>query len=125
MISLDPSSASSNDKWAHQVGVTIRSLEELRALVRADPFGGTQETPCTKRLITLLFHPPTSTFSTLYTSPAADFKILRVSDPGGFSAVTLAENKQSSGTLRFLEREFGKEQTTRNWTTILKIPGVS
>jgi uncharacterized protein (DUF1697 family) len=72
-------------------------------------------------LITLLSSPPDGAFHAPYSAPERDFTILRVSDDAVFTVVTLADGKRSSGVLNFLERQFGTDQTTRNWNTILKV----
>ena len=56
-----------------------------------------------------------------YTSPEKDFKVLRVEDRTVFSDVTLDGDRRSSGVMSFLERQFGTEQTTRNWNKIVRV----
>lgn len=107
----------------YPVGVIVWSLDELEALAASNPFQGIgiPPSPRTKLLTTLLSNPPTGAFRAPYTSPEQDFTVLRITDRAVFSVVTLAEGKRSSGVMSFLERQFGTEQTTRNWTTILKV----
>lgn len=105
----------------YPVRVIVRSLDELEAIAATNPFRGVPVSPRTKLLVTLLSERPAGRFMGPYTSPERDFKVLRVEDRTVFSVVTLDGDRRSSGVMSFLERQFGTEQTTRNWNTIVRV----
>ncbi|HKB46025.1 MAG TPA: DUF1697 domain-containing protein [Chitinophagaceae bacterium] len=107
-------------KLSYKVSVVIRSINEIRELVSSKPFKRIIVSPRTKLLLTFLSEKPISKIKTPFESSEKDFKILRVSDNEVYSVVTLLPNKHTSGLMSFLEKEFGKKITTRNWNTILK-----
>jgi hypothetical protein len=78
-------------------------------------------TPYRKLLITFLSEKPTHKIKIPYIPPEHDFKILRVLPYEICSLALLSPTRQRTGLLHFIEKEFGKNTTTRNWSTIKKI----
>lgn len=108
-------------EFGYPVRVIVRSLDELESIAATNPFRGVPASPRTKLLVTLLSERPAGRFMGPYTSPEKDFKVLRVEDRTVFSVVTLDGDRRSSGVMSFLERQFGTEQTSRNWNTIVRV----
>ncbi len=103
-----------------RVPVLLRSFSELQRLVALDPFKKITVTPQTRLYVTFLtekvkdktssnFFPPNNSFTILSKTKSEVFSVLDLSITG---------TPEAMGAL---EKEFGKEVTTRNWNTILKI----
>jgi uncharacterized protein (DUF1697 family) len=105
----------------HDVGIQIRSIEEIQKLADRDPFKKIKVTPDTKLYITFLPQKPTSKLKVPYTSPEKDFKILEVTDREICTAITISPGRATTEMMGILEKEFGKNITTRNWNTVGKI----
>jgi uncharacterized protein (DUF1697 family) len=108
-------------KLGYIVNVTLRTLEELTLLVKSKPFDQIKITPRTKLLLTFLPEKPISRFKIPYKPPGKNFTVLRITGNEIYSVVNLLPNKPSYLIMSFLEKEFGKKITTRNWNTIVKI----
>jgi uncharacterized protein (DUF1697 family) len=105
----------------HKVSVQIRSIDEIQKLADRAPFKKIKVTPETRLYITFLPEKPKSKLKIPYESPEKDFKILEVSDREICSVVTLSPGRGTLDMMGFVEKEFGKNITTRNWNTVGKI----
>ena len=107
--------------FGFDVAVIIRTLEEIQALVETDPFQEIEVTPNTRLYITFLSEKPTSDLPIPYQSPEKNYQILAVSDREICSVLTLTDKMRTTDAMNILEKEFGKNITTRNWNTVLKL----
>jgi uncharacterized protein (DUF1697 family) len=110
-----------HEAFGFRIGVVLRTLDELRTMVAADPYGGVTESEAAK-LHVLLFAEPLG----------ANAKIVGVK--GDFDVPTITERevhliayRKPDGTylassLLDMDRRITKGQlvTARNWNTILK-----
>ncbi len=103
------------------ISVIVRSIGEIQHLADADPFKGITITPQTRLYMTFLSEKPKSTLKIPYESPEKDFKILQVSDSEICSVLTVSKERGTTDAMNILEKEFGRNITTRNWNTILRI----
>ena len=108
-------------KLGYKVDVVLRTLDELQLLVKSNPFNKIKITPRTKLLLTFLSEEKISRLKIPHKSPAKNFTIIRISGNEIYSVVNLLPNKRPYRIISFLEKEFGKKITTRNWSTIVKI----
>ena len=108
-------------QFGHRISVILKSQSELRSLVKSTPFEGMAVTQQTKLLVTFLSQKSESTLTTPYKSDKGDFEILEVNDQVVYAVAYFLSGKPSSKVMAFLEKEFGKEITTRSWNTILKL----
>lgn len=99
----------------------IRSLEELQKLIDSDPFKGMKVTPATRLYITFLSEKPKTKLKIPYTSPDKNFKILRASNTEVCSWLVVTADRGSVDAMGMIEKEFGKNVTTRNWNTVEKM----
>ena len=99
----------------------IRPVDDMCALVKANPFAGITVTPETRLYITFLSEKPTTTVPIPYESPEKDFRILQVKDGILASVFVLSAKRNSTDAMKVIEKEYGKKVTTRNWNTVLKI----
>ena len=105
----------------HEVGIQIRSIEEIQELADRNPFKKIKVTPETRLYITFLADKPKSKLKIPYTSPEKDFRILEVTNREICSVVDLNLGRGTVEAMGILEKEFGKNITTRNWNTVEKI----
>jgi len=105
----------------HEVGTQIRSIEEIQKLADGNPFKKINLTPETRLYITFLPEKPKSKMKIPYTSPEKDFRILEVTNREICSVVDLNLGRGTVEAMGILEKEFGKNITTRNWNTVEKI----
>lgn len=103
------------------VPTIVRSIKEIETLIDADPFKGIKVTPETRLYITFLSAKPTSKLKIPYASPEKDMKILKVTDGEVISVLIVSEKKGTVDAMAIIEREFGKNVTTRNWNTVVKL----
>jgi uncharacterized protein (DUF1697 family) len=105
----------------HEVGVQIRSIDEIEKLADRDPFKKIKVTPETRLYITFLVDQPKSKLKIPYETPEKDCKILEVTNREVCCAITLSPGRGTTELMSFLEKEFGKNVTTRNWNTLGRI----
>lgn len=109
--------AAIQEKYGFTVPVILRSEEEIRALVAGDPFKGVKAEKGTRLYITFLGGAPTSKLKAPYKE--GDFSLRQITK--GHVASVLGPKTASPDIMDFLGKEFGKDITTRNWNTVLKI----
>ena len=105
--------------FAMDMHIIIRNQEEIAALVKSDPFKGMKVKPQTRLYITFLSQPPASELKTPYKSMGGEYLIREITDRHVVSV--LGPKVASPDVMDFLGKEFGKEITTRNWNTVMKI----
>jgi uncharacterized protein (DUF1697 family) len=105
----------------HKVGVQVRSIEEIQKLADRDPFKKIKVTPETRLYITFLVDKPKSKLKIPYETPEKDCKILELTNREVCCAITLSPGRGTTELMGFLEKEFGKNVTTRNWNTVGRI----
>ena len=107
--------------FRHEMGVMVRSVEEIHRLDASQPFKGIAVTPQTRLYVTFLSEKPASKLKIPYTAPDQSFKILRISPAEVCATLTLSPQGGTLDLMAFLEKQFGKKITTRNWNTIVRI----
>ena len=107
--------------FGYSIRVVVRTLPEIQTLIDLDPFKSIPVTAYTKLLITFLSEKPTNKVKIPYTSPENDFMIVQLLPNEICSVAILSPTRQRTGLLSFLEKEFGRDITTRNWSTLHKI----
>jgi uncharacterized protein (DUF1697 family) len=105
----------------HDVGIQIRSIDEIQKLADRDPFKKIKVTPETRLYVTFLPEKPKSKLKIPYASPEKDFRILEVTNREICSVVDLNLGRGTVEAMSILDKEFGKNITTRNWNTVGKI----
>lgn len=108
------------ETFGFQVKTIVHSMNYIKKLMDDDPFKGIEVTKETRLYVTFLSHKPKSTFKAPYQSTDKLFRILKATDDALFS-VLLVKDARSVDTMNFIDKEFGKEVTTRNWNTIVKV----
>ena len=109
--------------FSFPVPTLIRTFAELEKLKKSDPFKNIRVTPETRLYVTFLSEKPTSTLKIPYVSPDGNYTIIRVSDSEICSVLTVTKDHGTIDAMSILEKEFGKQITTRNWNTVEKMIG--
>lgn len=113
-----------SDHLAKTFGFTIptliRTQSQINELIASDPFKKITVTEHTRLYVTFLGEPTSTKLKIPYAAPTKDFWILRVTDTEVCSVLELNKTR-STEAMDILEKEFGKNVTTRNWNTVLKI----
>ncbi len=107
-------------EFGHEIGVLLRTIEEIQNLADADPFKNIKVTPQTRFYVAFLSEKPKSALEIPYES-GKEIKIVYVSASEVCSVLILSPNKGTTDLMSVLEKEFGRKVTTRNWNTVTKI----
>ena len=109
------------ERFGFAIGTVLRSVDELKAMVAADPFGGRVEGQ-DQKLYVMMFAEDLPDDLAL-TGVEGDYEVI----PGGPREIYLVgfrkpDGTYSAGGLLLIEKQLPKKKlvTTRNWNTILK-----
>jgi len=94
----------------------VRPVDELRALLEADPYKAFKLKPGSKRVVTFLRSSPKAKLK--LPIELHDARILCVQGNEAFSAY--APGPQGPVFMTLIEKTFGKDVTTRTWQTVEK-----
>jgi len=98
----------------------VRSTEQLQRLVEADPYKGLTHSPGTYLLVTFFKKPTKVSFKLPHQPEGKPYKLLSVVDNTLF---TVGNNVAVPTTdlMSWLEKQFGKEISSRTWLTVHRI----
>jgi uncharacterized protein (DUF1697 family) len=104
------------------IGVILRSLDDIKKIRSSEPFRGIKVTSGIRLYVTFLSGKagPRS-IKIPYLSLQKEFGIPRATSTEVFSFVDLAKGKGTPAAMNIIEKEYGSNVTTRNWNTVLKI----
>lgn len=106
--------------FGFSIPTIVVPFDVISRLTKSGPFQNidiTKETVC---YVTLSNEKTVSTIAIPSQVPDQSFQIIHVSDVAVFSVIDKKKIKTTE-VMKFLEKEFGKTITTRNYNTILKI----
>ena len=98
----------------------IRSKKQLQDLVDGDPFDGVEHTKKTSLNVTFLKKKPRKKLTVPLRPDDRDYTIVAIDDRTIFSVIDLTSAK-TPDLMAWLDKEFGKEITTRTYRTVQKI----
>ncbi len=104
-----------------EVIVIVRTIERIAELVGLDPFKNVEVKENVRLYVTFLAEQSKSGLKLPYESPQGEFRVLQKTDREVYSVLLLSPTARSTDGMAFIEKEFGKASTTRNWNTIKKI----
>jgi len=104
-----------------EIKVLLRTMYELAAMVKLNPFGKMKEDKDTKLYVSFLNEVPGKFPALPYTSPKKDFEVLPIKGREVYYITYRMANGSYGNPLIFIEKEYGKGSTSRNWNTIVKI----
>ncbi len=102
------------------IPVHIRTAEEIKLLVTAQPFRDILVTRNTRLYVTLLKQEPLKKTTLPWISGDGSFRIIDASNRAVSSVLDLSISA-SPRAMESLERIYGRDITTRNWNTLVKI----
>jgi len=103
-------------RFRARIPVTIRTTAELERLVAAVPFAKVLDNATTRRFVTFLKRKPRRR-----SLPKSEgYEVVAIVDRAVYSVVDLS-GASSPDLMRVLDREFGKEVTTRTWNTVERV----
>lgn len=106
--------------FGFEVNVIVFRRQQVERLVENDPFQGIDVTKDTRLYVSFLPAPVATDLTLPYQAPDGDFTILQATETAVCSVLTLTHTR-SVDAMAMLEAEFGKDLTTRNWNTVLKL----
>jgi len=109
--------AAMQEELGRTFATIIRSIDELQALVAADPFSKYRLPEDAKRIVTFLREAPARAPSRLPEQDGA--RILQVSGREVFSSYL--PTPKGPVFMSLIEKTFGQDVTTRTWDTVKKV----
>ncbi len=105
------------------VTVIIRTVRELRAIVRSDPFKDAPSGTNVQHYVIFLKGEGNVPSRVRLPAPPNGVRIVRI-DPGEiFSIVDLSRGGRTPELMRYLDQNLGPAGTTRNWRTVVRLAG--
>jgi uncharacterized protein (DUF1697 family) len=102
------------------ISVIVRKADEVLALYQSEPFNDIELTSDIRLYITFLKEQTETEIALPWKSEDGTFTILELNQGIIISVLDLSRSKTPKG-MEALEKLFGKNITTRNWNTIVKI----
>ena len=110
--------------WPEKLGfestTIIRSEADIQALIDSNPFGDRTHGPKTYLLTTFSKDPLEIPFEMPYTPPDRDYLVVGAALREIFT-VTDTASQSTPDVMAWLEKQFGKEISSRTWLTVHKI----
>ena len=106
------------------VKVVLRTFRELQAIIASEPFKGEPSGPDAKLYVTFLAQKTPGRSRLRLPEGAKGVRIVRVAPGEVFSVIRLSADAGTPDLMAFLESAFGREVTTRNWQTVIKVAAV-
>jgi uncharacterized protein (DUF1697 family) len=104
-----------------EVPVVLRTIPQLEAIVKLNPFKKVKPDAGAKLYVTFLVEPLKTKPKIPLLSPKKDCEIIHLTAREVFTVAFAMPNGRSAELMAFIEKEFGKSVTTRNWNTVIKI----
>lgn len=112
------------EAWSSHLGfkstTILKSQKELQQLIDHDPFHGLTHGSSSYLLATFFKHPKTLPFVTPHQPAGKPYKIIGCYDNVLFS-VTDNTVVKTTDLMTWLEKQFGKDITSRTWNTVRRI----
>jgi uncharacterized protein (DUF1697 family) len=107
--------------FGYRIGVIVRRLADLERLVASDPFHGVAVVPETRLYVTFPSRPVEN--GTEFRLENDSARVVKITGGEVLTAITLSPGRGTTELMAWLEKQLGKDVTTRNWNTVLKIVG--
>lgn len=109
------------DAFDKEIGVIVRSIDDLQKTVDSDPFRQVKVDSKTKFYVTFLSDQATNKLPVKMPPKDSGFTIVRAASREIFSYIVLSPGIQSTDLMSWLDKIYGKNVTTRTWNTIAKV----
>jgi uncharacterized protein (DUF1697 family) len=103
-----------------QATTIVRSHQQLQKILDADPFEGASHSESSYLLVTFLKRPQKPAFTLPFQPPGKPYKIVGYAD-GVLFTITDNTTIKTSDLMTWLEKQFGKDITSRTPLTIQRI----
>ena len=107
--------------FGYEVNVTVRTVDELKALVKRNPFKQVKSSKDVMLCVAFLFSPLSQKPKFPLVYPKEKLEILVVQNGAAFIVARRKANGWFTFPHEFVEKTFGVLSTTRNWTTVQKL----
>jgi uncharacterized protein (DUF1697 family) len=104
----------------YEVSVILRTIGELEALTKLNPFKQVKADADVKKYVTFLSEKHASKLKVPLLSPKKEWELIHLNPREVFSVAFPAKGRYGE-SMAWVEKEFGKSVTTRNWNTVVKI----
>lgn len=105
------------------IPIILRTQKEISALVDENPFAAVHVHKDIRCYVSFLKDTPTFALPLPYTSADNSFRIIAIQNKTILSVLDLSATTTPKG-MDDLEKLFGKNITTRNWNTVVKVGGM-
>jgi uncharacterized protein (DUF1697 family) len=110
------------EKFGFTVPVILRTHSDMAKLAQSKVFEGIPVDESTRLYVSFLGEEAKKpSIKIPYSSEENDFRILSADTSKVCSVLQLSPKRNSVDCMNILEKEFGKNITTRNWNTVVKI----
>lgn len=108
------------NSFGFEIPVILRTFPQIQKLIQSKPFKNISITPETRLYVTFLGNKPTPEQKKIELLDES-FQIIQITDNEVCSVKILQDGRGTVDAMEILEKQFGKNVTTRNWNTITKI----
>lgn len=105
------------------VPAIVREGNDITQLVNSEPFAGIEVTKDIRQYLAFVKSEPKNMPTLPWYSEDKSFSILKYDNKIVYSVLDLSLTKTVAG-MKILEEIFGKDITTRNWNTVVKLGGL-
>lgn len=116
----DKMEAALEKKFGFAIPVMVRTKGEIQDIVASDPFKDIKMNDDVRRYVTFLKRPHASKLKIPYIAGKNEFRIIKLAKREIYSVLEIVDAK-TVDLMGMIEKEFGKEVTTRNWNTVVKM----
>ncbi|HEY4479132.1 MAG TPA: DUF1697 domain-containing protein [Candidatus Paceibacterota bacterium] len=106
--------------FGFEIGVHLRTMNQVVKMLHAKPFKNTKITPETRLYVTFVQEGTKNKIKIPHISPDKSLQILKITGEEVLSILDLEKNG-TADAMNMLQKLFGKNITTRNWNTIVKL----
>ena len=108
-------------RFGFDIGTVLRSQDEIRAIIAADPFGGRKEDENTKLYVTFVEDRDAGTLP-MPCAVEEDFEVVHLTDGEVFIVAHRLPNGRYGEGMEQISKHFGKKRlwTSRNFNTVVK-----
>lgn len=120
-VSQDTIEAALEARFGFEIGVVLRTQDEIRALIALDPFKGRAEDDDTKLYVTFVDDRNAHSLP-MPCGVAGDFEVVRLTDGEVFMLAFRLPNGRFGLGMDQVSKHFGNKRlwTSRNWNTVVK-----
>ena len=108
------------EAFGFAIATIIVPFEAITEMAESNPFKMIRITPATRLYVTFLGEMPKTMMKIPHHSEDDSFQVIKITDTAVFTVLNL-EKTGTTELMKFLETEFGKSITTRNYNTVMKM----